>query len=66
MYIVCVYIYIYIYMYILRQAQQHGAVPPVGPDGVHLWVFITGGCSRMGVQCMGVALYNNIVYNNII
>ena len=26
------------------------------------WVFITGGCSRRGVQLMGVVLYNKLVY----
>ena len=27
------------------------------------WVFITGGCSRRGVQWMGVALCNKTAYN---
>ena len=27
------------------------------------WVFITGGCSRMGVQWMGVVLYDKTAYN---
>ena len=29
------------------------------------WVFITGGCSGRGVQWMGVALYNKLVYHII-
>ena len=29
------------------------------------WVFIKGGCSRRGVQWMGVVLYNKLVYNII-
>ena len=30
---------------------------------VRCWVFIKGGCSRRGVQWMGVVLYNKTVYN---
>ena len=29
------------------------------------WVFITGGCSRRGVQWMGAVLCNKLVYNFI-
>ena len=31
----------------------------------HLWILCRGGCSRRGVQWMGVVLYSNLVYNTI-
>ena len=31
------------------------------PPGAR-WVFITGGCSRRGMQWMGVVLYNKLTY----
>ena len=27
------------------------------------WLFIKGGCSRRGVQWIGVVLYNKMMYN---
>ena len=45
-------IHMCVYIYIYIHTQQ-------------IWVFITGGCSGMGVQWMGVVLYNKLVNNMI-
>ena len=37
----------------------------LAPVQTQEWVFIKGGCSRRGVQWMGVVLHNKIVYNII-
>ena len=34
-------------------------------DSLPQWVFITGGCSRRGVQWMGVVLHSKAVHNTI-
>ena len=51
-------VYIYIYIYICRYIQWDRA-------GDSVWVFITAGCSRRGVQQIGVVLSNTLVYNII-
>ena len=39
--------------------------PALGKLTSYNWVFITGGCSGMGVEWMGVVLSNKPVYNII-
>ena len=53
---VCIYIYIYIHRHDYWQHQLRS-------ERTGIWVFVKGGCSRRGVQWMGVALYNKVVYN---
>ena len=39
---------------------------PAGAGGRRSpWVFIKGGCSRRGMQWIGVVLYSKIVYNTV-
>ena len=55
-----IYIYIYIYTHIVSLAAR--LCRRVAPSA-RAWVFIKGGCSRKGVQWVGVALYNKAAYN---
>ena len=72
---VCIYIYIYIcIMHDPGCTSAPGSSAPSRPGPAPTpysqstnweWVFITGGCSRRGLQWMGVVLYNQLVYNII-
>ena len=53
---------LYIYIYILGNWPYPVALHATSPPA---WVFITGGCSRRGVQWMGVVLHSKLVYNTI-
>ena len=64
----CVCIYIYIYVYVINTS---GLLEPVlswsrAPQLRVDWVFIKGGCSGRGVQWMGVVLYNQLVYKQML
>ena len=73
-----IYIYIYIYRERERERERGFAKDCLGedPDSVATrssgaeilrgrtdWVFIKGGCSRRGVQWMGVISYNKTAHN---
>ena len=70
---VCVHTYIYIYIYTHIYIYIYICIWVAGDltlciaaYGRHrLWVFIKGGCSRRGVQWMGVVLYNKTAYNTM-
>ena len=52
-----------IYIYIERERERKREIPTQPAKAprrrARAWVFIKGGCSRRGVQWMGVALYNH-------
>ena len=47
-------------IYILMESQS---TPRRTECASSIWVFIKGGCSRRGVQWMGVVLYNKTAYD---
>ena len=49
----------------LETRLHHDAIKTHATRRLDRWVFIKGGCSRRGVQWMGVAFYNKLVYNII-
>ena len=66
-----IYIYIYsVYIYIHIIHDQFRVVPRSRADGVdakrkQTWVIIKGGCSRRGVQWMGVVLHSKLVHSTM-
>ena len=52
-------------IHILYYKIMHGRFLTLMVSGSGHWVLITGGCSGRGVQWMGVALHNQLVYNII-
>ena len=56
------------YMYIVLVAYAFACGAKVREASARkwcLWAFVRGGCSRRGVQWIGVVLYSKIVYNII-